>query len=239
MGIDGWGRLYFKYPLLGQGKIFHLALIWDLHAASRRKICALIWRHTSCGNWTRKPASFSSNQTRKPVLFSKKKNSKQGSPTSPPRNIPDVIGQEREKSLSNPASEAPPNLAKEKIIHDPSNVWTANLQTHPRKANPRQLPLKKHRLVSIYYHSAFTMYPRHNLPENIATPTDVLDLLCKVFSSRARVSTQKVWNLIIESWSAPKKSSFLLLPPLTQESNVGNDGLMLQSTFDVNIKEED
>ena len=83
------------------------------------------------------------------------------------------------------------------------------------------------------------MYPRHNLPENIATPTDVLDLLCKVFSSRARVSTQKVWNPIIESWNAPNKSSFLSLPPLTQESNVGNDGLMLQSTFDVNIKEED
>jgi hypothetical protein len=34
-------------------------------------------------------------------------------------------------------------------------------------------------------------------------------------------------------------SSHLSVPAtLTQESNVGNDGLMLQSTFDVNIKEE-
>jgi hypothetical protein len=54
------------------------------------------------------------------------------------------------------------------------------------------------------------MYPRHNLPENIATPPDVLDLLSKVFSSRARVSTQKVWNPIIESWNATNKSSFLV-----------------------------
>ena len=99
--------------------------------------------------------------------------------------------------------------------------------------------MKKHRLASIYYHSAFTTYPRHNLPENIATPPDVLDLLSKVFSSRARVSAQKVWNPNIESWNAPNTSSFLSLPPLTQESNVGDNGPMLQSVFDVNIKEED
>jgi hypothetical protein len=99
--------------------------------------------------------------------------------------------------------------------------------------------LKKHRHASIYYHSAFTTYPRHNRLENIASTPDVLDTLLKAFSSRARVSTQKVWNPIIESWNSPKKSSFLSLPPLTQESNVGNDGLMLQSTFDMNIKEED
>jgi hypothetical protein len=83
------------------------------------------------------------------------------------------------------------------------------------------------------------MYPRHNCPENISSNPDVLDLLLKVFSSRARVSTQKVWNPITESWNQPKKSSFLSLPPLTQESNVGDDGLTLQSLFDVNIKEED
>ena len=95
-----------------------------------------------------------------------------------------------------------------------------------RKTNPCQLPLKKHMLASIYYNSAFAMYPRHNRPENISTNPDVLDLLLKVFSSRARVSTQKVWNPTIESWNLPKKSSFLSLPPLTQESNVGNDGLV-------------
>ena len=82
-------------------------------------------------------------------------------------------------------------------------------------------------------------YPRHNCSENISSNPDVLDLLLKVFSSRARVSTQKVWNPIIESWNQPKKSSFLSLPPLTQESNVGDDSLMLQSTYDVNINEED
>jgi hypothetical protein len=130
-------------------------------------------------------------------------------------------------------------LATENIIHDPSNIQKPNLQTHPRKAIPCQLPLKKHRHASIYYYSACTTYPRHNCPENISSNPDVLDLLLKVFSSRARVSTQKVWNPIIESWNQPKKSSFLSLPPLTQESNVGDDGLTLQSTFDVNIKEED
>ncbi len=31
----------------------------------------------------------------------------------------------------------------------------------------------------------------------------------------------------------------MFLPPLTQESNVGDDRLTLQSMFDVNIKEED
>jgi hypothetical protein len=94
-------------------------------------------------------------------------------------------------------------------------------------------------LASIYYHSAFMMYPRHNRPENVATTPDVLDTLLKAFSSRGRVSTQKVWNPIIESWNTPKKSTFLSLPPLTQESNVDDDGLMLRSMFDMNIKEED
>jgi hypothetical protein len=105
---------------------------------------------------------------------------------------------EEEKVLSSLGSprhidstrEGPQNPAKEKIVHDPSNVQTPNLQAHPRKANPCQLTLKKHRLASIYYHSAFMMYPRHNRPENIATTPYVLDLLLKVFSSRARVSTQ-------------------------------------------------
>jgi hypothetical protein len=36
----------------------------------------------------------------------RKKKPEQGSPTSPPRNNPDVIGQQREESLNNPASEA-------------------------------------------------------------------------------------------------------------------------------------
>jgi len=76
----------------------------------------------------------------------------------------------------------------------------SNVQAHPRKTNPRQLPLNKHRPSQVYYHSAFTTYPRHHRPENVASTPDVL---------------------------------------LTQESNVGDDGLMSQSSFDVNIKEED
>ena len=39
-----------------------------------------------------------------------------------------------------------------------------NVQAHPRKANYRQLPLNKHRPSTVYYHSAFTTYPRHNRP---------------------------------------------------------------------------
>jgi hypothetical protein len=79
------------------------------------------------------------------------------------------------------------------------------------------------------------MYPRHKRPENIVSRPDVLDLLLKVFSSRARVSTVTIWNPIVESWNQCKKPSFLSLPPLTQESNLGDDGLTLQSKYDVNI----
>jgi hypothetical protein len=115
-----------------------------------------------------------------------------------------------------------------------------NVQAHPRKTNPQQLPLNKHRASSFYYHSAFTTYPRHNRPENVASTPDVLDTLLKAFSSRARFDSQKIWNSTIESWtSSMNKLSILSLPPLTQESNVGDDGLMSQSLFDVNIKEED
>ena len=84
------------------------------------------------------------------------------------------------------------------------------------------------------------MYPRHKRPENISSNPEVLDLLLKVFSSRARVSTVTIWNPIVESWNQGKKPSFLsLLPPLTQESNLGNDGLTLQSTYDVNINNDE
>ena len=115
-----------------------------------------------------------------------------------------------------------------------------NVQAHPRKANYRQLPLNKHRPSTAYYHSAFTTYPRHNRPENVLSTPDVLDTLLKTFSSRARVGSHKNWNSNIASWSSSKnKLSILSLPPLIQESNVGDDGLMSQSLFDVNIKEED
>ncbi len=67
----------------------------------------------------------------------------------------------------------------------------------------------------------------------------MLDLLLKVFSSRARVSTVTIWNPIVESWNQGKKPSFLSLPPLTQESNLGDDGLTLQSTYDVNINNDE
>ena len=67
----------------------------------------------------------------------------------------------------------------------------SNVQVHPRKTNPRQLPLNKHRPSQVYYHSAFTTYPRHNCPENLASTPDVLDALLKGFSSRARVDSKK------------------------------------------------
>jgi hypothetical protein len=108
-----------------------------------------------------------------------------------------------------------------------------------RKVSARQLPLKKHRYSSIYYHSAFTMLPRHKHPENISSNPEVLDLLLKVFSSRARVSTVTIWNPIVELWNQGKKPSFLSLPPLTQESNLGNDGLTLQSKYEVNINNDE
>ena len=83
-------------------------------------------------------------------------------------------------------------------------------QNKSKKIIARQLPLKKHRHSSIYYHSAFTMYPRHTRPvENISSHPDVLDSLLKLFSSRARVSTVSISNAIVESWNQGKKPSFL------------------------------
>jgi len=116
----------------------------------------------------------------------------------------------------------------------------SNVQAHPRKVNYRQLPLNKHMPSTVYYHAAFRTYPRHNRPENVASTPAVLDTLMKAFSSRARVDSQKNWNCTVASWTSSKnKLSILSLPPLIQESNVGNDGLMSQSTFDMNIKEDD
>jgi hypothetical protein len=74
-----------------------------------------------------------------------------------------------------------------------------NVQAHPRKANYRQLSLNKYRPSTVYYHSAFTTYPRHNHPENVASTPDVLETLLKTFSSRARVDSQKSWNSTIAS----------------------------------------
>ena len=158
-----------------------------------------------------------------PVLLVEK-----GSPPCSSRKNPTETDNEEGRGLSSLGSpqhidstpEGAPSLATGNIINDLSIAQKSNIQTHPRKAIPSQLPLKKHMHSSIYYHSAFTTYPRHNCPENISSNPDVLDLLLKVFSSRARVSTQKVWNPIIESWNQPKKSSFLSLPLLTQESKV-------------------
>ena len=80
-----------------------------------------------------------------------------------------------------------------------SKAQKSQNQNKSRKVISHKLPLKKHRHCSIYYHSAFTMYPRHKRPENISSTPDMLDLLLKVFSSRTRVSTVTVWNPIIES----------------------------------------
>jgi hypothetical protein len=141
---------------------------------------------------------------------------------SPPRRVsPQKVGQESPVEVPTP-------------IEDSSNV-----EAPFKKANPQQLPLKKHRHASIYYHSAFTTYPRHNRLENLDSNPDVLKTLFEDFSSRARVDNQIVWNSTVASWNTPKKSLFLSLPPLAQASNVGDDGLMSQSLFDVNINDKD
>jgi hypothetical protein len=127
-----------------------------------------------------------------------------------------------------------------KIVSNNNANTPPNVEKHPRKVNYRRLPLNKHRPSTAYYHSAFTTYSRHNRPENVASTLDVLDTLLKAFSSRARVDSQKKWNSTISSWTSSKnKLSILSLPPLTQESNVGDDGLISQSKFDVNIKDDE
>jgi len=81
-----------------------------------------------------------------------------------------------------------------------------NVQAHPRKANYRQLPLNKHRPSTVYYHSAFTTYPRHNCPENVASTLDVLDTLMKAFTSRARVDSKKNGILPLHHGPLPRTS---------------------------------
>jgi hypothetical protein len=100
-------------------------------------------------------------------------------------------------------------------IQESSKPEKNKKENKSKKVIACQLPLKKHRYSSIYYHSAFTMYPRHKRPENILSRPDMLNLLLKLFSSRARVSTVTIWNPIVESWNQGKKPSFMSLPPLT------------------------
>ncbi len=82
----------------------------------------------------------------------------------------------------------------------------SNVQAHPRKVNYRQLPLNKHMPSTVYYHSAFTTYPRHNHSENVASTPDVLDTLLKAFSSRARVDSQKIGILPLHHGPLPRTS---------------------------------
>ncbi len=78
----------------------------------------------------------------------------QGSPCLSPRKKPtETDNEEGRKGLSSLGSfqhidstlEGTTSLATGNIIYDPSNVQKSNIQTHPRKAIPCQLPLKKHR----------------------------------------------------------------------------------------------
>ncbi len=92
-------------------------------------------------------------------------------------------------------------VATKKSSNDKANT-RSNVEAHPRKVNYRQLPLNKHRPSTVYYHAAFTTYPRHNRPENVASTPAVLDALMKAFSSRARVDSQKKWNYTVASWTS-------------------------------------
>ena len=64
---------------------------------------------------------------------------------------PTKTDDEEEKVLSSLGShrhidstlEGPPNLAKEKITHDPSNVQTPNLQTHSKENQPLPTAIKE------------------------------------------------------------------------------------------------
>jgi hypothetical protein len=87
----------------------------------------------------------------------------------------------------------------------------SNVQAHPRKTNPRQLPLNKHRPSQVYYHSAFTTYPRHNCSENVASTLGVLETLLNTFSSRARVDSQKIGMLPLTRGLHPR-TSYQLFP---------------------------
>ena len=81
-----------------------------------------------------------------------------------------------------------------------------NVQSHPRKTNYQQLPLNKHRPSTVYYHSAFTTYPRHNRPENVASTPDVLDTLLKTFFLEQELIVKKFGILPLPHGAHPRTS---------------------------------
>jgi len=96
-------------------------------------------------------------------------------------------------------------VATKKSSNDKANPQS-NVQAHPRKVNYRKLPLNKHRPSTVYYHAAFTTYPRYNRPENVASTPAVLDTLMKAFSSRARVDSQKIGIIPLHHGPLPRTS---------------------------------
>jgi hypothetical protein len=86
------------------------------------------------------------------------------------------------------------------------------------------------------YQAMFTTFACHNLPEDIDLPREIIKDASTTLSSlhTATTTPQSKLNLEVASWNTehmPITSIFSLI----FEDNIGEDGLSLQSTYQVNI----
>ena len=110
----------------------------------------------------------------------------------------------------------------------------------PTSSN-RMSKLAAHAEAQIYYHSLFFTLKRHGRPEDMSSFYEDFKQLCTTVSKRTKLNPTKHLNSIITNWSStPRKSSISMIPNLlAHHDNIGDDGLMSQSTFDVAITNED
>jgi hypothetical protein len=87
-----------------------------------------------------------------------------------------------------------------------------------------------------YYHASFKTYPRNKVPTDLSTRQSLITVIHEQYPTRARVAGNQ-FNAIVASWQKPA-TSFLTLQPFSQEESIGDDGLMVQSTFDAIIDDD-
>jgi hypothetical protein len=149
-----------------------------------------------------------------------------------PRNLAIAIPAE-ETNKKNPKS---PNVRDQHAKNQPSN-----------KQRPPQLPLLKNRSTNtsskaatqIYFHAVFTTYPRHKLPKDMTSQESIILDLFNKLPQRPKVDSQSRLSSTVASWNSSQKTSMSSIPSLlANKDNVGDDGLMSQLTFNVDIDNE-
>jgi hypothetical protein len=112
------------------------------------------------------------------------------------------------------------------------------LDSYPYQKN-RSANASSKAAARIYFHAVFTTNPRHKLPKDMTSQESIILDLFNQLPQRPKVDSQSRWNSTITSWNSSGKTSMSSIPPLlANKDNVGDDGLMSQSTLDVDIDNE-